>query len=214
MPVARLRIKAYTLVEILVTIGIISALVSILVPVLVSSQRKASAATCISNFKTIAQAARLYVDDNDGYWMSNKSAPGFFKHYNIPTCPAYKPVRYPSPIYPDFIDTGYGINMGLISHVGIAPPVRDSTLPYPTTTVSVGEVNTYEQGFSTSWEGLQGKVRRHNGGAHFLFCDGHVKWYLPEAVGNPDDMKGNDGSRPTFDPGLFPASLPSSDPPK
>jgi prepilin-type processing-associated H-X9-DG protein/prepilin-type N-terminal cleavage/methylation domain-containing protein len=45
--------------------------------------------------------------------------------------------------------------------------------------------------------------RRHNGGANYVFCDGHVKWCRPTAVigqcgftAQPET--GNDGSKPDF----------------
>jgi prepilin-type processing-associated H-X9-DG protein len=46
-------------------------------------------------------------------------------------------------------------------------------------------------------EGEEKGWLRHNNGANYLFCDGHVKWYSPDAVGY--NITGtNDGVKPTF----------------
>jgi prepilin-type N-terminal cleavage/methylation domain-containing protein/prepilin-type processing-associated H-X9-DG protein len=60
--------RGFTLVELLVVIGIIAALIAILLPVLGAAQAAARKASCSSNLRQIATAAVAYVQDNRGYW--------------------------------------------------------------------------------------------------------------------------------------------------
>ena len=57
---------AFTLVELLVVIGIIAVLVSILLPALSKSRRQAMAVQCMSNMRQIAAGMLLYINDHKG----------------------------------------------------------------------------------------------------------------------------------------------------
>lgn len=62
------RKKGFTLVELLVVIGIIALLISILLPVLDKVREKARQISCLSNLKQISQATIMYCNDNRGYY--------------------------------------------------------------------------------------------------------------------------------------------------
>ena len=64
MTVTRRR-AAFTLVELLVVIGIIALLISILLPSLSAARESASRARCLSNNRQLVVASVMYVDDND-----------------------------------------------------------------------------------------------------------------------------------------------------
>lgn len=60
------RKRAFTLVELLVVIGIIAVLIAILLPALKRAQEQANRILCMNNHKQLLMATRLYVDDWKG----------------------------------------------------------------------------------------------------------------------------------------------------
>jgi len=57
--------KAFTLIEVLIVISIISLLAAILFPVFASARESARRASCLSNMRQLGIAISMYVQDND-----------------------------------------------------------------------------------------------------------------------------------------------------
>ena len=63
-----MKLKKFTLLELLLVIAIILILLSLIIPMVIKAQRSAELVVCVNNLKSISMASALYHKDNKRYF--------------------------------------------------------------------------------------------------------------------------------------------------
>lgn len=124
--------EGFTLIEMLVAIGVVVVLAALLASVLPKALEVSGNAKCVSNLKSIGAASHTYFNDNGGnlfpsfWWYNTETAPptlrGFMEYLGehgpfqgeatfkdtMLTCPSYKR-KYPN-LYPSNWNRAYSLN--------------------------------------------------------------------------------------------------------
>jgi prepilin-type processing-associated H-X9-DG protein len=84
-----MRRRAFTVVELLTVIGILSVLLALLVPSLAAVRETAKTTQCLANLRQLATAAAAYCAANDGsYPLAQHAELGVYWDFNVTTDPA------------------------------------------------------------------------------------------------------------------------------
>jgi prepilin-type N-terminal cleavage/methylation domain-containing protein/prepilin-type processing-associated H-X9-DG protein len=92
------RKRGFTLVELLVVIGIIAILMSMLMPALSRAKQKANRVNCLNNIRQVSMSAGMYAGDHDGEYPRRLSLTNswifqlepYYKTKKVLKCPADK----------------------------------------------------------------------------------------------------------------------------
>lgn len=109
------RFRGFTLVELLVVIGIIAVLISILLPALNKARESAKRTQCLSNLRSIAEMINIYADEANGQVPIGFSGPlgdgSFQNNYFLS-----RTSGTPSPGYPvRFVGLGLLFQSGVLT---------------------------------------------------------------------------------------------------
>lgn len=195
----------FTLVEILVTIGIVVVIAAILLPVLARARDRARTTTCAGNLRQIGLALNMYVKDhNNTHPPSGDPTDNcswvdvvfpYAKSEKIFECPSALHGKYVPGCkepeegdgYTEYFNGSYVLNLFRNNPTN---PIRTYRIHNPADAIWVSEgANRFgfeyvPDTYNLNTASIQTKSFqfRHNRGANNLFVDGHVKWLSLDAM--------------------------------
>lgn len=201
------KTKAFTLIEILVVIAIMTILAAILFPAFGRARENARRASCQSNLKQIGIAAMQYLQDNDEHYMvaDHEATPPYawfqplqpyIKSEQVFKCPSLgQETATPNP-NTDYIINGFfahGVSQALFQH-----PAEQIMVAEREKDKEVFDYHPWTEGTELTAPEMNENIarERHFNGSNYIFADGHVKWLryeatFPASIGTKDYGDGN-----------------------
>ncbi|MDB5328586.1 MAG: putative major pilin subunit [Phycisphaerales bacterium] len=194
-PATRSRTSAFTLVELLVVIGIIALLISILLPTITTVRRSAIRTTCAAQLRDIGNAFQMYLNESKGRIPEQVNplpleSPTLFvgkptlfdafdrylgKSRKVWGCPGdhyVEPDPNPTLVGHDRYVDAYGVSYEYNFYMNVLSPGRPFVQVLKDAQIAFGITPTRFRIFNdlTHFHGPVGR----NGNMNFLFADWHV----------------------------------------
>ncbi len=191
------RRPGFTLVEMLVVIGIIAVLAAILFPVLTSATRAARKAKCASNLRQLVMAHKMYSDDCDRTLVPARAGSFTWCAILEPNMKSKELVLCPEDHSPQQVSGttdlphGYGINYGLTYNTASQPFVYSmSSISRTTDLLLFFDMKPSANAMGSSYYShrLTRLDARHSHRCGCAFLDGHAKMLLPNDTVKPVNM--------------------------
>lgn len=194
--------SGFTLIEVLVVLGILAVLFAILFPVFTRARASAVNASCVSQLSQLYKAAKMYSDDHDRSMVPARTRvvstgtqgitwcvllQPYMKSDQILVCPADdEPRATASSVCKPH---SYGINylLSYNSAWGAYPfVVTLSSVSRVSDIILFFDLDTRQDAMGASYQShrVSRVAARHNERANFAYLDGHVKSLSPQSVDN------------------------------
>lgn len=185
--------RAFTLIEILVSVAILAVLAAIIIPVVGNTRAVSDKTTSLSNLRQLGLGFQLYATENNGRlpyqqgsatttWhldispYTNQFAPEDWAQLAITN--QRPPGIFADPASEDTVRFGnyshYGMNENLGGHYSSGRQRMQNTVPNPTEVILLGTSANCVRGLSVWAENFRLDPRHPGNSVNLLYLDGHA----------------------------------------